>query len=242
VDRLDRIGEVAALARRTRRIALQSVLAGMGMSLAAMVAAGLGLLPAVWGALLQEAIDVAVILNALRALRPGRAYLRLAAADAELTARFQAEHEVIRADIDELRAAADALGLIAPGQAMAHVRRAYRLLADEIGPHESAEQNQLYPAIDRILGRDATATMARAHAEVAHQTRRLGALVGEIGGGEPDGADVAELRALLYGLHAILKLHTAQEDESYLSLGGETPPGRAAIGPVRGEMREAGDG
>ncbi len=40
------------------------------MSLTAMGAAAAGLLPAVWGALLQEAIDVAVILNALRALRP----------------------------------------------------------------------------------------------------------------------------------------------------------------------------
>ncbi len=47
VDRIDRLGEVTALARRTRRIALQSVLAGMAMSLAAMGAAAAGLLPAV---------------------------------------------------------------------------------------------------------------------------------------------------------------------------------------------------
>ena len=73
VDRIDRLGEVMTIARRTRRIALQSVLAGMAMSLIAMGAAAAGLLPAVWGALLQEGIDVAVILNALRALRPGRA-------------------------------------------------------------------------------------------------------------------------------------------------------------------------
>src|SRR5216684_1941795 len=70
VDRLERVGEVTALARRTHRIAVQSVLAGMAMSLLAMGAAAAGLLPAVWGALLQEGIDVAVILNALRALRP----------------------------------------------------------------------------------------------------------------------------------------------------------------------------
>jgi hypothetical protein len=60
------------LARRTRRIALQSVLAGMAMSVVAMGVAAAGWLPAVWGALLQEAIDLAVILNALRALSPGR--------------------------------------------------------------------------------------------------------------------------------------------------------------------------
>jgi heavy metal translocating P-type ATPase len=72
VDRLDRLGEVMWLGRRTRRIALQSVLAGMAMSVAAMAVAAAGWLPAVWGALLQEAIDLAVILNALRALSPGR--------------------------------------------------------------------------------------------------------------------------------------------------------------------------
>jgi heavy metal translocating P-type ATPase len=73
VDRLGRLGEVIWLARRTRRIALQSVLAGMAMSVAAMGVAAAGLLPAVWGALLQEGIDLAVILNALRALTPGSA-------------------------------------------------------------------------------------------------------------------------------------------------------------------------
>src|SRR5450756_114209 len=73
VDRLGRLGDVARIARRTRRIAEQSVLAGMGMSLAAMGVAAAGRLPAVYGALLQEAIDVAVILNALRALRVPRA-------------------------------------------------------------------------------------------------------------------------------------------------------------------------
>jgi cation transport ATPase len=50
-------------------IARQSVLVGLGLSLAAMGVAAFGYLPPVFGALLQEGIDVAVILNALRALR-----------------------------------------------------------------------------------------------------------------------------------------------------------------------------
>ena len=109
VDQLGRLGEVAALARRTRRIALQSVLAGMGLSLAAMGAAAAGLLPAVWGALLQEGIDVAVILNALRALRPPAPDVRMTAAHTALTRRFRTEHQAIRADIEQLRTTADAL-------------------------------------------------------------------------------------------------------------------------------------
>ncbi|MCY0150568.1 heavy metal translocating P-type ATPase [Hoeflea sp. G2-23] len=69
VDRLDRLGAGIEIARRSRRIAVQSVVAGIGLSVAGMIAAAYGYLTPVEGALLQEVIDVAVILNALRALR-----------------------------------------------------------------------------------------------------------------------------------------------------------------------------
>ncbi|ARQ12528.1 heavy metal translocating P-type ATPase protein (plasmid) [Rhizobium etli] len=67
-DSLRGIVDAITTARRARNIALQSVLAGMGLSILAMIAAGLGYLPPVAGAMLQEVIDVAVIMNALRAL------------------------------------------------------------------------------------------------------------------------------------------------------------------------------
>ncbi len=69
VDRVDRLVDALQVSRRSLAIARQSVLAGMGMSLAAMAIAAFGYLTPVAGALLQEGIDVAVILNALRALR-----------------------------------------------------------------------------------------------------------------------------------------------------------------------------
>jgi len=68
VDHLDRIVPAIQIARRSRRIALESVTVGIGLSLLGMIAAALGYITPVRGALLQEAIDVAVILNALRAL------------------------------------------------------------------------------------------------------------------------------------------------------------------------------
>jgi heavy metal translocating P-type ATPase len=71
VDRLDRVAEAVLIARRARHIAVQSVLAGMALSGFGMVLATFGLLPPVAGAFFQEAIDVAVILNALRALGGG---------------------------------------------------------------------------------------------------------------------------------------------------------------------------
>ncbi|RST85441.1 cadmium-translocating P-type ATPase [Aquibium carbonis] len=68
VDRIDRLGPGIEIAYGARRIALESVVAGIGLSVLGMVAAALGYLTPVQGALIQEAIDVAVILNALRAL------------------------------------------------------------------------------------------------------------------------------------------------------------------------------
>lgn len=69
VDQLDRILPAMRIARRSRFIALQSVVAGIGLSALAMVAASFGFLAPAEGAVLQEVIDVAVIFNALRALR-----------------------------------------------------------------------------------------------------------------------------------------------------------------------------
>ena len=68
VDRVDRVADAVRISRRALHIARQSVLLGMGASLVAMAFAAAGYLPPVAGALLQEGIDVAVILNALRAL------------------------------------------------------------------------------------------------------------------------------------------------------------------------------
>ncbi|MDQ2894917.1 MAG: heavy metal translocating P-type ATPase [Actinomycetota bacterium] len=69
VDRIDRVADAVHAGRRALFIARQSVLTGMGLSLAAMAVAAAGYLPPVAGALFQEVIDLAVILNALRALR-----------------------------------------------------------------------------------------------------------------------------------------------------------------------------
>lgn len=67
VDELDRVNDAVRISRRTMRIARESVLAGLGLSGVAMVFAALGHIAPTAGALLQEVIDVAVILNALRA-------------------------------------------------------------------------------------------------------------------------------------------------------------------------------
>ena len=112
---------------------------------------------------------------------------------------------------------------------MEDVRGVNRMLIEKIQPHEEAEELELYPALGRFLGgRDPMATMSRAHVEIAHQIRRLGQLIDDIGPNKIDEADTTELRSLLYGLHAILKLHTAQEDENYLSLADDAKEDRSS--------------
>ncbi|HEV8613311.1 MAG TPA: heavy metal translocating P-type ATPase [Gemmatimonadales bacterium] len=69
VDNLDRVPEAVAIGRRTMRIARQSILVGLGLSGAAMLVASFGLLAPAVGAVVQEIVDVAVILNALRTVR-----------------------------------------------------------------------------------------------------------------------------------------------------------------------------
>jgi P-type E1-E2 ATPase len=68
-DSLNSAAEALAIGRDTTRIARESIVIGLGLSGAAMAWAALGGITPVAGAMLQEAIDVAVIVNALRTIR-----------------------------------------------------------------------------------------------------------------------------------------------------------------------------
>jgi heavy metal translocating P-type ATPase len=70
---LRRVDEFLHLGRRLKAVALQSAIGGIVLSLMGMVLAAIGLLPPVAGAVAQEVIDVAAVLNALRAAFPPRA-------------------------------------------------------------------------------------------------------------------------------------------------------------------------
>ncbi len=63
---LERVDDLIHIARRMRRIALQSAIGGMGLSVLGMGAASIGLLTPLAGAITQECIDVLAVLNALR--------------------------------------------------------------------------------------------------------------------------------------------------------------------------------
>ncbi|MFJ9834494.1 heavy metal translocating P-type ATPase [Streptomyces sp. NPDC101169] len=220
-DRVDRLADAVGIAQRARRIAVQSALGGMLMSLAAMAAAAAGLLAPAPGALLQEVIDVAVILNALRALRVDQAVRPpLTPAAETLIHRFAAEHDDLQGVLESVRDSADRLSGDPGPEALAAVEETHRLLTERLLPHEYAEEHQLYPALAPTLGGpEATATMSRAHSEIERLSRRVAThlqLAHADGGLSPGQLD--DLRSCLYGLNTVLRLHFTQEEENYFSL------------------------
>ncbi len=95
---------------------------------------------------------------------------------------------------------------------------ALRAAADAVGSSAAAEEfdrARLYPTINRLVGNDATAAMRRDHEEIRE---RMCALDGLRSSNEPDVGSEGEVRAALYGLDAIVRLHLAKEEELYYPL------------------------
>jgi len=69
---LSRVDELIHIATRMRRIAMESAIGGMALSIIGMVAAAFGFLPPIGGAIAQELIDLAAVLNAVRVALPQR--------------------------------------------------------------------------------------------------------------------------------------------------------------------------
>ena len=219
VDRMDRVVDALRIARRSKRIALESVTVGMGLSVVAMAVAAAGLLPALPGAILQEGIDVVVILNALRALLGPRGGVTVSPADAELGRRIAAEHLELRPQLAAIRAVADSIGTLPPPESRRQLASLEGFLVEELLPHEELDEDELYPIVARIVGgRDPLGAMSRAHVEIRHLVSLFRRIVGELSDDGPDEEECRDLRRVLYGLDAVLTLHFAQEDEGYLSI------------------------
>ncbi len=234
VDRLDRAAEAVAIARRSRRIALQAIGLGMGLSGAAMVAAALGLLTPLAGAVLQEGIDIAAILFALAALRPGAddAAPGAVPADAGLAERT-AEHAGLQRLAERLRRAGEAIS--DTPTALPAIEALEASLHAELLPHQREEERALYPAAARRLGgHDPMGPLVRMHTEIEALAARISALAA-IARREGGWAEVApELRRSIFALEALLTLHLAAEEEVLAEFveepfsAGAAPPRRAA--------------
>jgi len=215
VDRLDGVSDAVRIAKRTHRIALQSIIAGMGLSGLAMGFAAFGFLPPVAGALTQEVIDVAVILNALRALSPGRksSRPRMPAATGKA---LRLEHEQEEAALDRLREIADALENVDAERADELIGEANEIVERQIVAHERADESTVYPKIAKFLAdRHGLGAMSRAHREIIHLARLLRRLADGLSPAEIDHYLVRDAQRIIESIEALVRIHIAQEEDIY---------------------------
>lgn len=236
VDRVDALADAILIARRSRAVAQQAVVVGMGLSGLAMLAAAAGLLPPAVGAALQEGIDVLAIGIALRAVLPGRVHtVAMAPEDVRVARALRTEHDEVLHVVEQARSVADGLSTRAPD--LAPARALLVRLETELLPHERADEALLVPLVARTLGgSDTTAALSRTHVEIEHQVVRVGRLLRDLEGDDVEAEDVVELRGLLYGLYAVLRLHNAQEEEGAFSL---VPTGERGVGRGVGRATRA---
>ena len=216
VDRLDRVSDAIAIATRTHGIALQSIVAGMGMSGLAMLVAAVGLLPPVAGALTQEAIDVVVILNALRALAPGHK----AAGGPKMTqtaaTALRLDHQRIETSLDRLREIADALDHTDAAQAAPLILEADKLVEQQIVQHEREDESAVYPRVAKFLSDHyGLGAMSRAHREIIHLARLLHRLADGLSPEDTDDYLIRDGQRIIKSIVGLVHIHNAQEEDIY---------------------------
>ena len=221
-DRLDRVGEAILIAQRARRIAVESIVAGMGLSILAMLAASLGWLLPVPAAIVQEVIDVAVILNALRALTPGfgHAGRRMAAADGR---ELHRDHLALIGDLDRLRGIVDALDDATAESGAVLIAEANRLVQEQVVVHERDDEGSVYPRLARILREShSLSAMSRAHREILHLARLLARVVEDLPTEKVDRYLLRDAQRIIEAIETLVRMHTAQEEDIYEAVAERT--------------------
>ena len=214
-DRLDRVGEAITIAQRARRIAVESIVAGMSLSVLAMLAATAGWLAPVPAAIAQEVIDVVVILNALRALNPGHGRARRTI-PAALGREMRHDHVALIRSLDRLRSIADALDDVTPEDAAALIVEANAVVQEQVVEHERDDEGSVYPRLANVLmdGHGLSA-MSRAHREILHLARLLARVVEDLPSERIDRFLVRDAQRVIEAVETLVRIHTAQEEDIY---------------------------
>ena len=216
VDRLDRVSDAIAIAKRAHGIALQSIVAGMGMSGLAMLVAAVGLLPPVAGALTQEAIDVAVILNALRALASGHKTAGGPKMTQTAATTLRLDHQRIETSLDRLREIADALDHADAARATPLILEADKLVEQQIVQHEREDESAVYPRVAKFLtDHYGLGAMSRAHREIIHLARLLHRLADGLSPDDTDDYLIRDGQRIIESIVGLVRIHNAQEEDIY---------------------------
>ena len=215
VDRLDRVAEAVKIARRTHGIARQSIIAGMALSGGAMIAAAFGWLTPVAAALTQEAIDVLVIFNALRALFSGERIV-LRPGPGFSPDGLRQDHQALEQHLDRLREIADALDDAAGANALALIHEANALVQQTVVEHEHQDETSLFPSLSAHLpDLSGLAAMSRAHREIQHLATLLMRLSTGLCADDADRYLIRDAQRVIESIEALVRLHNAQEEDIY---------------------------
>jgi hypothetical protein len=180
-----------------------------------MAFAAFGWLPPVAGALTQEAIDIAVILNALRALGPGHRFGRPAMPAATATALRQ-DHEKMEAELNRLREIADALDDAEGQSAVSLILQANEIVGRQIVKHEREDETKVYPGLARYLSAEhGLGAMSRAHREIIHLGRLLGQLAEGLNAKDTDRYLIRDAQRAIESIEALVRIHNVQEEDIY---------------------------
>jgi heavy metal translocating P-type ATPase len=218
VDRLDRVAEALHIARRSRRIAVQGVMAGMGLSVLAMLVAALGYLPPLYGAILQEVIDVATILNALRALGGGPKSQTNGALSGAHMDDLQREHDALQSLLQDVHALAGQATRLSTEQLRGELQRLLAPLQERLIPHEQHDEHTLYPLLARQLkGDDPLSAMSHTHREIFRLVSILSRMNTDLALSDTS-VTADEIQQQLMRLDTVLSLHFANENELYHNL------------------------
>ena len=206
-------GSVAPSSRMSSRAPV-SAIRGMTLSGVAMAFAAFGWLSLVAGAVIQEGIDVAVILNALRALLPGRKWGQ-GAMPAATALALRHEHETLEVRFNRLREIADALDDADPRAAVTLIGEANRVVG-EVVAHEQSDERMVYPELAKFLHDvHGLGAMSRAHREIMHLARLLDRLASDLTPEDANRYLIRDGQRVIEAIEALVRLHNAQEEDIY---------------------------
>jgi hemerythrin-like domain-containing protein len=131
--------------------------------------------------------------------------------------RLHEEHETLWKGIESLKETADLIELAPPEALLIELEEDHIFLFRHLLPHAEAEENVLYRAYDQLANSPwATETMRRDHAAILAFADELTAVQLQLSMDAATPEQKQELRRILYGLYALLKIHFAKEEELLL--------------------------
>jgi hypothetical protein len=167
-------------------------------------------------------IDVAVILNALRALTPADSH-----AGRHMTAATGRElhrsHVVLIGNLDRLRSIVDALDDAAPADGAALIAEANKVVQEQVVVHERDDEGNVYRQLSGILKEShSLSAMSRAHREILHLARLLARVAEDLPTEKIDRYLIRDAQRIIEAIETLVRMHTAQEEDIYDAVAART--------------------